>query len=391
MFVKRFLANDMQEAIRKISREFGPDAVIIENKSVRRKGIAGLFKKKMVEVVAAYEPNRFGRQEAGQQSAGQPANAQKTTNNSACSAARSVETPKGAQLGLLDGQVKELKDAVQEFTSKLRVAGRETALTFSSDVLGLYNQLLERDVQEELCKEIAAQTQSIKSRRDVDARTIGEQLVCDMLGQAMPLKLKKYERNVLLFTGPTGAGKTTTLAKLAGTLKFREHLDVGFINTDTYRVGAMEHIRIYADIMDIPLVTAYNAGEIERALKKLSDKDVVLIDTAGRNVRDDSSRNELKQLVAATHADEVFLVISVVTGAKACRDVIENYAFLDDYKLIITKLDEAAVWGNVLNIADFSKKELTYVTVGQNVPEDIREVNTQWLASNILGNEVILI
>jgi len=116
----------------------------------------------------------------------------------------------------------------------------------------------------------------------------------------------------------------------------------------------------------------------------------VLIDTAGRNVRDETSQNELKQLIASAHADEVFLVMSVVTGVKACRDVIQHYAFLDDYKLIITKLDEVNAWGNVLNIADFSKKGLTYVTVGQNVPDDIREVNAQWLANNILGNEVIL-
>jgi flagellar biosynthesis protein FlhF len=262
-------------------------------------------------------------------------------------------------------------------------------MEFSTEVLGLYNQLRERDVQDELCKEIATQTQSIRSRRDVDAKAVVHQLVCDRLGEAMPLKLKKFERNVLLFLGPTGAGKTTTLAKLAGTLKFKEHLDVGMINTDTYRVGAMEHIRLYAEIMDIPLAMAYNAGELEEALQQMADKDVVLIDTAGKNARDEVNRQELKQLVEAAKADEVFLVMSVVTGAKTCRDVIQQFSFLDDYKLIITKLDEADVWGNVLNIADYSKKGLTYVTVGQNVPDDIREANTQWLARSILGDGVI--
>ena len=377
MFVKRFVAADMQEAIRKINNEFGPDAVILENKNVRSKGVSGLFKKKMVEVVAAYEPNHQKKQPskkaerseaAGQDDTGPKKNASDNTQK---------------QLGK---QMQELKDAVDNFTNKIRIVGRETALSYSSDVLSLYNGLLECDVQEELCKEIAAQAQSIQSRRNVDAKTVAQQLVLDRLGDPMPLKLKKFEQNVLLFAGPTGAGKTTTLAKLAGSLKFKEHLDVGLINTDTYRIGAMEHIRIYSEIMDIPLIMAYNTNELKEALKTLADKDVVLIDTAGKSAKDEEYQKELEQFIASAHPDEVFLVLSVVTGCKACRDMISHYSFIKDYKLIITKLDEVGVLGNVLNIADYSKKGISYVTIGQNVPDDIREVNTRKLAYSITGD-----
>ena len=376
MFVKRFVAANMQEAIRKINKEFGPDAVIIENKSVRSKGISGLFKKKMVEVVAAYEPNRPKTQ------------ATKTTTPTKASDRDTTDKEKNSssQQKQLGKQMEELKDAVQDFANKIRIAGRETTLTYSSDVLGIYNGLLERDVHEDICKEIAEQTQSIRSRRDVDAETVAQQLVLDRIGDPMPLKLKKFEQNVLLFAGPTGAGKTTTLAKLAGRLKFKKHLDVGLINTDTYRVGAMEHIRIYSDIMDIPLVMAYNADELKEALKTLADKDVVLIDTAGKSAKDEEYKKELGQFIKVTHPDEVFLVLSVVTGCKACRDMIQNYSFIDDYKLIITKLDEVGAWGNVLNMTDYSKKGISYVTIGQNVPDDIREVDIQKLADNIVGN-----
>jgi|AGTN01.2.fsa_nt_gi flagellar biosynthetic protein FlhF len=378
MFVKRFLANDMQEAIRKINNEFGPDAVILENKSVRSKGVTGLFKKKMVEVVAAYEPDHPKKQAPRKPA---PAKAEPDA-----PAPKSESAPDSAQTSMLGKQVQELKDVVQDFTNKIRIANRETTLTYSSEVLSLYNGLVERDVQEEICKEIAVQTQTIQSRREVDAKTVAQQLVFDRLGEPMPLKLRKFEQNVLLFAGPTGAGKTTTLAKLAGRLKFKEHLEVGLINTDTYRVGAMEHIRIYSEIMDIPLINAYNPGELKEALQSLADKDVVLIDTAGKSAKDEGYQKELEQLIEAARADEVFLVLSVVTGCKACREVIDHYSFINSYKLIITKLDEVGVWGNVLNIADFSKKGLSYVTMGQNVPDDIREVNTLKLAGNIVGD-----
>jgi flagellar biosynthesis protein FlhF len=384
MFVKRFVAADMQEAIRKINNEFGPDAVILENKSVRSKGIPGLFKKKMVEVVAAYEPNR-PKKTAPKKTVTKKAPPKDVVEEKPA-AAQSNTSNEGEQLGK---QMQELKDAVQDFANKIRIAGKETTLTYSADTLCLYNRLLERDVHEDICKEITEQTQNIQSRRDVDTATVSHQLVLDRLGDPMPLKLKKFEQNVVLFAGPTGAGKTTTLAKLAGRLKFKENLQVGVINTDTYRVGAMEHIRIYSDIMDIPVIMAYNADELKEALKTLADKDVVLIDTAGKSARDEEYQKELEQFITAAHPDEVFLVLSVVTGSNVCRDMIRHYAFIKDYKLIITKLDEVCVWGNVLNIADYAKKDIAYVTIGQNVPDDIREADTQKLANCIVGDGVL--
>lgn len=380
MFVKRFVAADMQEAIRRINNEFGPDAVILENKIVREKGIAGLFKKKKIEVVAAYEPNRPQNPVPKKAEPAMPS-------SPAAPAQKSVPAADGAHTDVLSRQVQELKSVMQDFSNKIRIASHETPLKYSPEVLEIFNSLMERDVEEDICQEVAAQTQTIQGRREVDAKTVAQQLILSRLGESAPLKIKKFEQNVLLFAGPTGAGKTTTLAKLAGKLKFKEHLDVGLINTDTYRVGAMEHIRIYSEIMDIPLINAYNPEELKEALQTFSDKDVVLIDTAGKSAREAEYKKELQQLIDAAHANEVFLVLSVVTGCKACRDMIRHYAFIEDYKLIVTKLDEVDVWGNVLNIADFSKKGLSYVTMGQNVPDDIREVNTQKLAGNMVGDE----
>lgn len=390
MFVKRYIAKDMQEAVRKISNELGPDAVILQNKSVRQKGIKGLLGKKVVEVVAAYEPAR--KKKANKAAEKQAESRQSAEADTIQPRIAEMEKSEAGEekTSVLSRQMEELKEAVADFSNRIRIVNRETTLTFTPDILSLYNGLIKHDVQEELSKEIAAQTQDVKSKREFDIKSIAQQLILDRLGEPMPLKLKKFKQNVLLFTGPTGAGKTTTLAKLAGMLKFREKLDVAIINTDTYRIGAMEQIKIYSEIMDIPLVTAYNADELKNAVKALEHKDVVLIDTAGRSSREGTMKAELSQLIEASGADEVFLVISVSTGHSACRDIINSYSFIENYKLIITKLDEVSAWGNVLNIADYAQKSLSYITMGQNVPDDIRKADIQRLAENITGEEAVL-
>jgi flagellar biosynthesis protein FlhF len=390
MFVKRYIAKDMQEAVRKISNELGPDAVILQNKSVRQKGIKGLLGKKVVEVVAAYEPAR--KKKANKAAEKQAESRQSAETDTIQPRIAEMEKSEAGEekTSVLSRQMEELKEAVADFSNRIRIVNRETTLTFTPDILSLYNGLIKHDVQEELSKEIAAQTQDVKSKREFDTKSIAQQLILDRLGEPMPLKLKKFKQNVLLFTGPTGAGKTTTLAKLAGMLKFREKLDVAIINTDTYRIGAMEQIKIYSEIMDIPLVTAYNADELKNAVKALEHKDVVLIDTAGRSSREGTMKAELSQLIEASGADEVFLVISVSTGHSACRDIINSYSFIENYKLIITKLDEVSAWGNVLNIADYAQKSLSYITMGQNVPDDIRKADIQRLAENITGEEAVL-
>jgi len=372
MIVKRFLAGDMQEALRKISEEMGPDAVILEQKFVRGKGIAGFFKKKMVQVVAAYEPYR-PKEPKGEKAEAKP---------------KEPAAPQDGGVAFGTEQVRqllEIKELVRELSERTRAAEAEPEPPYSPEVQSIYETLVRRDVNEELSKEIADKTQSIMEQKGMDAQAVARQLILDRLGDPYPLKLKKFEQNVLLFAGPTGAGKTTTVAKLAGMLKFRENLRVGLINTDTYRIGAMEHIRIFAGIMNIPLVMAYGEEDVAKAVRAMTDCDVVLIDTAGKSARDEEYQKELGRLIEKTGADEVFLVLSVATGSRSCGELIRNYSFIKDYKLIVTKLDEVEFPGNVLNIAEFSKKRLAFVTVGQNVPEDIRKADTELLAGSIAG------
>jgi len=384
MIVKKYIARDMQEAMKKITEDMGPDAVIFEQKYVRPKGIAGLFKKKMIQVVAACDPRPA--KEASQQ----PVKQEKQKGISQLEKPSPPPPRSGAAMDEQARHLLEIKELVKELSEKALAADAKAEPLYDREVQRVFDTLVERDVNEDLAREIADKVQEVVEETGMEARAVARQLVLDRLGEPYPLKLKKFEQNVLLFAGPTGAGKTTTVAKLAGMLKYRRNLRVGLINADTYRVGAMEHIRIFAEIMDIPLIMAYEPEDVPKAIKALSYCDVVLIDTAGKSARDKEYQQELNRLIERTGADEVFLVLSVSTGSKACRDLIRNYSFIKDYKLIITKLDEVDYPGNVLNIVEDSKKRLAFVTVGQNVPEDIRIADTQLMADSIAGEQVIV-
>lgn len=386
MFVKRFAARDMQDALKKIKKEFGPDAVILDSKTVRGKGISGLFKKSF-EVVAAYEPKR-SFELAPPKTETPKARAEKSPILAYDTPA--VQEPEvELKVAPLEAQIESLKGLVTDISKRIGPVPKEDTVSLPPEVMGLYYQMLDRDVNEALAKEIALLTHGVSLKQPVEMNAVARQLVIDKLGEPMPIKVKKYAQTVLLFAGPTGAGKTTTLVKLAGRLALDQNLNIGLVNMDTYRVGAMEHMRIYAEIMDIPLKTAYNAKDLKEAVDEMADRDVILIDTAGRSATDAAYRKELEEYITAAHVDEVYLVISVVTGSKVCKKIIQNYAFIPNYKLIITKLDEVGVWGNILNITDYAKKALSYITMGQDVPDDISQVNPAMLAENIVGRREV--
>lgn len=359
----------------KIRRELGPEAVILSSRNIRGKGFGGLFKKKLLEVVVAHEPlqDKTRLEQKQKQQAELPL--------------RDL-TPIAdfTKIDQLNEKLVALQDAVKDFTDKIATAEKESTLMFTPDVAGLYNKLVVNDVQDDLAKRIATDAQSISDKLSEDPRLIAEQLIFQAMGDPLQIKLKKYKTNVIMLVGPTGVGKTTTLVKMAGLFSGAYGLRVGLVNTDTYRVAAQEQLKTYSEIMDIPLVTVYSAEEMDDALKSLEDRDVVLIDTAGKSASSEEYRKEILSYIEKSGADEVILTMSVVTGYNASREIINNFSFLQDYKIIITKIDEVSVWGNVLNIVATAKKPLTYLTTGQKVPDDIEQADVQKIVDNILGS-----
>ncbi len=214
------------------------------------------------------------------------------------------------------------------------------------------------------------------------------QAVCEMLPPAEPLRMADKDGPMIVaMVGPTGVGKTTTIAKLAATMRLREGKRVGMITIDSYRIAAVEQLKTYARILDVPLVPVVTSEEMQKAVRQLSDVDLILIDTAGRSPRDEPHITELAEFLAAASPDQVHLVLSTTSRESAIREAIENFSSLGAKHLVFTKLDEAVGLGVMLNVLNSVDMRLSYLTNGQAVPSDIEEGSAKRVAQLILGKD----
>ncbi len=189
---------------------------------------------------------------------------------------------------------------------------------------------------------------------------------------------------MIFFIGPTGVGKTTTIAKIAANYSLEKGLNVGLISSDTYRIAAVEQLKVYSDILSVPIEVIYSPKEIHHALDKLYDRDVVLVDTAGRSHKNKEHIEELNLLLNEVREKTVYLVISSTTKFSDLKDILSTYSFIDNYKIIFTKIDEVSTYGPILNIAMKYPEHISYITTGQSVPDDIEVVTSNTILDMLL-------
>lgn len=214
--------------------------------------------------------------------------------------------------------------------------------------------------------------------------------LAELLPPAAPLELTADGRpTIVALVGPTGVGKTTTLAKLAAHMKLRENRRVGLITIDTYRIAAVEQLKTYAQILQIPLIAVTTPDEIQEAAKRLYACDLILIDTAGRSPKDEPRIAELAELLAAIRPDQVHLVLSATSREETLREAAEKFAVLSPRQVIFTKLDEAVGFGVIVNVLHNLNLRLSYLTTGQSVPDDIEVASARRVAQLILGDEPV--
>ena len=223
-------------------------------------------------------------------------------------------------------------------------------------------ELVER-VRNEAPNEELADPVLIKARV---ARMIEEEI-----SVAGPIAVTPGRLRLVALVGPTGVGKTTTIAKLAANYRLKGKHNVGLITVDTYRIAAVEQLRTYADIIDLPMQVVSTPREMREAVRRMRNLDLILLDTAGRSPKDEIKIRELKAFLTEASADEVHLVLSSVASARTLEQTAERFAAVGTTRLILTKLDEASSLGSVLPLVRSSKLPLSYLTNGQNVPDDI--------------------
>jgi flagellar biosynthesis protein FlhF len=210
------------------------------------------------------------------------------------------------------------------------------------------------------------------------------------LGKPYVLKEREDGPKVVFFLGPTGVGKTTTIAKIASSFRIDNKKKVALLTADTYRIAAAEQLRTYANILEVPFRVVYSAGEITSAIESFKDYDYILVDTTGHSPNDEDQCENTSELISAVDgvaSKDVFLVLSASTKYTDLMKIADRYKDIADYKLIFTKVDETSTLGNIYNLKIYTGATLSYVTCGQNVPDDIEYFNPQSTVKLLLGGK----
>ena len=377
MLVKRYHTRDMQQAMDTVIRELGSDAVILNSRKVRKKGIKNLFRKPVLEVMVAYDP------------ANVPAVKKLNDTYSTGGADKNQKAKPAAtnseQLERLDRRIDSIDSMLSDFIEKFSFVKREITYDYPDGISDLLLKMIDSQVREELAHSLAKQAEQIlRKQPDSSVTEILEHLILEQLGRPEPILHKKFTQKVVLVLGPTGVGKTTTIVKLAADFSVNQKKKVGIINTDTYRIGAKEQLQTYTEILDIPLQVVYWADEIEAALSGMSDRDVIFVDTAGKRPGDEQHKDEILKMLQLLKPEDTLLCLAASTGFASIKEMADTYGFVNDYRLLITKLDETKHRGQLLNISWYTQKPLAYVTTGQNVPDDIEVVDVEAIAKQIV-------
>ncbi|CAN5911081.1 N/A [soil metagenome] len=374
-FQKTYRAATLREALAKVRRDLGGDAVILGTREVRRRRLLGLGTRELVEVTAT-----DGRGPRVQTSVPVP-----TSNGDVLIGSTSdLQSRIGEELGRL-----------HEVVEGLSRMGRLDHLLpdLPSDLVPTYARLLEADVPEALARRLVRRVAERVEPDEVHHPEVVFNALADAVEDCLPIAPPIASvpglRRVVALVGPTGVGKTTTVAKLAADAKLHRGLRVGLVTMDTYRIAAVEQLRTYAEIIDLPLAVANTPDAMRRAIDEVGDVDLVLIDTAGRSPRDEPKIRELADFLAEARPDEIHLVLSAVASDRSLGVTVERFATVRADRLILTKLDEAEGLGlgGILAAITRADRPISYLTTGQAVPDDIEPANRRRLARLILGRE----
>lgn len=375
MVIKKYTASNMNEALTRIRYELGKNAVIISQRKVRKPGISGFFSGKMVEVTAAVENSTMKKERDSVYKPEKQSSLNNSIENLKKVMAKEIEAKNNKQFEEKKNlDVSSLESEMSEVKKLLNTVVNNTKKEEKEDELLTLLKTLDIDLEyyKDLNRKIG----------DNDARTELKKIISEDIKIATDdLKGK------VVLVGPTGVGKTTTIAKLAGKLSLIDKKKVGLITVDTYRIGAVEQLKTYAEIMNIPFKVVITMKEMSEAVQSMKDCDVILIDTTGRSSKNSMQISELRAFVEKAEPDSISLVISSITKNRDINIILEGYKELNYNDIIVTKLDETSVYGSLYNIAKMSNKPIRFITTGQNVPDDIKNPSKDEIVKFIFGEE----
>ncbi len=407
-----FRAKSLHEAISRIRAEFGPTADIVRTREVPVPGVWNrMFGRTEIEITAGppktslpatprIDTPHIAEWNDGvglDLSAGQVANSYASFSDPVRdkpAAALEFETTTqldaatAASLHRLRNLFQETK---AESTPQLQPtisAGPSRLVHWPETCFELYNELIEADLETDIARElITAVHQTANPRELANIGLLRQRVLREMANSILtsgPVRIPVGQRRVVALIGPTGVGKTTTIAKLAANSRLRDRRRVGLLTLDTYRIAAVDQLRTYAEIIELPLAVASTPEEVTAALERMQDLELVLVDTAGRSPRNEQQLQELQMMLNAIQPDETHLVMSCSSSSKQLLQTAELFATVGYSHLLLTKLDEALSLGALVSLAHARQVPYSYLTTGQNVPDDIETAESVRLCEQIL-------
>lgn len=379
MQVKKFRATSMKEALDQIKKELGPDALIIESRKVRRKGIVGFFQQPQIEVTAVLE----------RKSSSEP-----------------IFFPKKQPVikePILD---EETKKEIEKLKEMVEIIKKETALTTlttttkkestssSMEPLNkIKNRLTSRGMSLEavdiILRDLILEGVDLNSVQAIEEglrKSLIKSIPIENVEDSSFKNQNTTTPKVIFLVGTTGVGKTTTIAKLAAKYHLLDGKKVGLITIDTYRIAAVEQLKTYAEIINIPLEVAFDSTDYQKALRRFDDMDIVFVDTAGRSQHNLIQVRELSEFIETKKPNEIHLVISATSKLEDCKSIIAAFMPLGVTHIIYSKADETIEHGSLFDLIRVAKVPVSFVANGQRVPEDLQVGSTDLLLDLLLEN-----
>ena len=402
MRIKKFTGFTAKEATDKMRREFGDDAVILNTRRVAKGGLLGIGGGEYFEVTAAYDempmkipprpPMKSKPEIAGgsenvlsnlQQLASKFEEKRNVSLNGNQGARRFAQSSTNIGTEILQQELSEVKSALGEIAQHIK---HSRMPVLSETLKNVYASLVENEVEEDIALEIVQSCNHKLSGKEIENQLSVDSFVFNSIARQFveaPVRRVGRKGYVMALVGPTGVGKTTTIAKLASIGKLVKGENVALITADTYRIGAIDQLKVFADIASIPLSVVYTPDEMITAIKRFSGFDTIYIDTVGRSQRSADKILELGRFIDAADPNEVHLVLSANFSLNTIRDIHKKFKSLKPNRLLITKTDEAVSLGTFLGLAKDTRLPFSFITIGQSVPDDIEPASGEKLAKMI--------
>ncbi|MGJ7909869.1 flagellar biosynthesis protein FlhF [Neobacillus sp. LXY-1] len=414
MKTRKIIADTMPLALKKVRQELGENAIIVNTRVIKSGGLLGLFTKQKYEVTAysidknqseekevlpkteppKKDPVEVNREEQEPLNSGfhkKPQNLyqfysqQPSKPEAIIPPTPAVESTKH-DTTMLD-ELTSLRKMMMTFMMGEN-QGNVRPAALSKIVEHLKKQGVEETVVEHIVSTIMKKYDSLNELTEATIKTEILTIIIDLIIKRVPKTFAISDQTrIINVIGPTGVGKTTSIAKLATEQVLKQKRKVAMITTDVYRIGAVEQLKTYAGILNVPIEVVRSGDELASTLDKLKNYDLIYMDTTGRNYKEEKNRESIKEFLFHPPESDNYLAISLTTKYEDLRVLLDEFSKSPVQKLIFTKADETSSYGTVLNIAYQYSYQLAYITTGQSVPEDIITVDAESLAKNLVGEE----